>query len=112
MLLLLLNSQPVSVLLHLPDGQQIPLEYDSVSTAAEAMDQIKARIGMRLDADGYGIFESSAGGWGNNVNLWKAECTLKTSNRSPIDIGKFIIIGFNNNKQMCQMNRKSVLLTS
>ena len=57
-------SQPITVLLHLADGQQIPVEYDSVSTAAEVMEQVKARIGMHLNVDGYGIFESSAGGWG------------------------------------------------
>ena len=62
-------SQPIGVLLHLPDGQQIPVEYDSVSTAAEVMLQVKARIGMRLDADGYGIFEScgGVGGWGKSI---------------------------------------------
>ena len=35
-----------------------------MATANEVMEQIKAKIGMKLDADGYGIFESSAGGWG------------------------------------------------
>ena len=63
------------MLLHLADGQQIPVEYDSVSTASEVMDQVKAMIGMHLDADGYGIFESSAGGWGRLIPFIVAKST-------------------------------------